>query len=61
MGRRRFRRRPGRYDAILRKCKDCGIEIENRFDVRCSKCKKKNTVKRKYKRRHEHRKKLAGR
>ena len=44
----------------MRKCKDCGKMIKNYFDVRCPICKKRNTAKRKYKRRHGHRKKLAG-
>jgi len=44
----------------MRKCKDCGKEINNYIDVRCPICKKKNTKKRKYQRRHEHRKKLGG-
>ena len=42
------------------KCKDCGKYLDNRRDVRCPKCKKKNTEKRKYKRRHVHRLKIAG-
>jgi len=39
------------------KCKDCGGDIISgkHFAVRCSKCRAKNTEKRKYKRRHEHR------
>ena len=46
----------------MRKCKDCSVELfAGPFIVRCRACSKKNTEKRKYKRRHEHRKKLAGR
>jgi len=44
----------------MTKCKDCETELKNKEDVRCSKCKKKNTAKRKYKRRHIHRLKCAG-
>jgi hypothetical protein len=41
----------------MKKCKDCGEEIDTfGYDVRCPKCKKKNTLKRKYQRRHEYRK-----
>lgn len=40
-------------------CKGCGKDIERGLDVRCSKCKKKNTQKRKYKRMHIHRKKTV--
>ena len=45
---------------MTKKCKDCGIEISKTDGVRCPKCKRKNTEKRKYKRRHEHRKKIGG-
>lgn len=43
----------------MKYCKDCGVELEYAgYDVRCSKCKKKNTKKRKYKRTHRHRMKM---
>ena len=44
----------------MKKCKDCGVKLENNFDVRCPKCKVKNTEKRKYKRRHIKRLRDAG-
>ena len=41
----------------MTKCKDCGVDIVSGkpFAVRCKRCRGKNTVKRKYKRRHEFR------
>jgi len=42
----------------MSKCKDCGKELKNFNIIRCPKCRKKNTEKRKYKRRHMHRKKM---
>ncbi len=39
-------------------CKDCGKKHLPYWEVRCSDCKVKNTIKRKYKRRHEHRLKM---
>ena len=46
----------------MSRCKDCKEikYLNNPFDVRCPKHKKMNTVKRKYKRRHIHRLKVAG-
>jgi len=41
-------------------CKGCGKDIKRGYNVRCPKCKKKNTAKRKYKRKHIHRLKCAG-
>jgi len=43
------------------KCKDCGVDLyAGIFIVRCRVCSAKKTEKRKYQRRHEHRKKNAG-
>ena len=41
----------------MAKCKDCGKKDLPYWVVRCFDCQTKNTLKRKYKRRHEFRKK----
>jgi len=44
----------------MRKCKDCGVELYGSiFIVRCRYCSAEKTKKRKYQRRHEHRKKIG--
>jgi len=43
----------------MKYCKDCGKKDLPWWEVRCVSCKTKNTIKRKYKRRHEHRMKMV--